>query len=69
MSMLKRYDIEIGYYYGSGYYDGEEYSELRVKEDSTGEWVKAEDVLKQLKRMQHRIDRMQKRLDKHEGRE
>lgn len=61
---MKFYDIDIETSYGSGIYDGDKYSDLRVRERKAGEWVKAKDALK----LQERIDRMQKRIDKLEGR-
>lgn len=61
---MKRYHIDIEVSYGTGYYDGDEYSDLRIRENKQGEWVKHSDV----KKLQSRIERMQKRIDKLEGR-
>lgn len=44
--------------------DGEEYTEIVTNESKSGEWVKATDAIK----LQDRIERMQKRIDKLEGR-
>lgn len=59
---MKRYDIRI-HCWTESWCEGE-FSELQVKKNKLGEWVKSHDALK----LQHRIDRMQKRLDKLEGR-
>lgn len=61
---MKRFKIDIEITYGTGYYDGDEYSDLRVKEDKNGDWCKAKDVGKLL----DRVKRMQARIDKLEGR-
>jgi hypothetical protein len=65
---VKQYDIDIEYSYGTGYYDGEEYSDIRVRENKNGDWVKAVDARKEIDKLKHRIKRMQNRLDKLEGR-
>lgn len=61
---MKRYEQHTSVEYGTGYYDGEKYEYHEMHQSETGEWVKAEDALK----LQHRIKRMQKRIDKLEGR-
>lgn len=59
---MKRYFINLHQWYE--WHSEEPYTELLVVAADEGEWVKAHDALK----LQHRIDRMQKRLDKLEGR-
>lgn len=61
---MQRYHIEIETEYGRGIYDGDEYHELVSKKDDSGEWCKYDDV----KTMVSRIERMQNRIDKLEGR-
>lgn len=61
---MKRYNVKLETSYGRGYYDGDVYTDLQTSESKTGEWVKATEALK----LQHRINRMQKRIDKLEGR-
>lgn len=56
---MKRYKIDIETTYGRGMYDGDEYSELRVREEKDGEWVKATEAEK----MKDQIFRMQKKID------
>lgn len=59
---MKRFNIRI-HTWTESWCDGE-FSELQVNENKTGKWVKATEALK----MQDRIRRMQKRIDKLEGR-
>jgi hypothetical protein len=66
---LKQYNIDIERYYGTGLYDGEEYADLRVREvPHDGEWVKSKDYKKYCDKLQKKTNRMQKRIDKLEGR-
>lgn len=65
---MNRYNIDIEVSYGSGWYDGDEYHDLRVREDKNGDWVRFREVQAELDRMKAKIRRMQKRIDKHEGR-
>lgn len=59
---MKRFDVRIHTWSES--WSESDFSELQVNENKKGEWVKATDALK----LQHRIERMQKRLDILEGR-
>lgn len=61
---MKTYKIDIEVSYGGGIYDGDEYHDLRVREDKKGEWVKLSDV----KKLESKMARMQARIDKLEGR-
>lgn len=61
---MKRYNIDIEISYGTGLYDGDEYADIRIRDDKDGEWVKAIDV----DQLISKIKRMQKRIDEHEGR-
>lgn len=65
---MDRYKIDIEVTYGTGYYDGDEYHDLRVRKDETGDWVRFSDVQKELDRLKDKTRRMQKRIDQHEGR-
>jgi hypothetical protein len=62
--MLKRHTVKIETSYAGGIYDGDEYHDLVSYEDETGRWVLAKDVEK----LEDKIKRMQKRIDKLEGR-
>jgi hypothetical protein len=62
--MIKRHTVKIEKEYGTGWYDGEVYHDLVSREDSNGCWVLASDVAK----LEDKIKRMQKRIDKLEGR-
>ena len=59
---MKRYNVRI-YTWAESWCESE-FSELQVNENKAGEWVKATEAIK----LQHRIERMQARLDKLEGR-
>lgn len=59
---MKRYNVEIDKWYEQ--WCEEAFTELSVKESKTGKWVRVGDALK----LQHQIERMQKRIDKLEGR-
>jgi len=59
---MKRYSVELHSWYE--WHSEEPYTELLTSETPDGEWVKATEALK----LQHRIERMQKRIDKLEGR-
>lgn len=59
---MKRYNSRIESWFE--WHSEEPYTELQTSESKTGEWVKATDALK----LQRRINRMQERIDKLEGR-
>lgn len=65
---MDRYKIDIEVSYGSGWYDGDEYHDLRTQKDENGDWVRYSDVKKELDRLKDKTRRMQKRIDQHEGR-
>jgi len=68
---MKRYNIDIEVSYGRGIYDGDEYHDLRIREHETGEWIKASDVAQlqaNTEKLESKIERMQKYIDKLEGR-
>lgn len=63
--MLKRHTVKIEKEYGTGWYDGDVYYDLVSVEDAKGRWVLAKDVEKledKIKRMQRRIDRLEGRI-------
>lgn len=62
MKTLKRYNAKLHTWYES--WSEEDFSEVQVVEHPRGEYVKACEAIKLL----HRIERMQKRIDKLEGR-
>lgn len=64
MSKIKRHTVFIDKDYGTGWYDGEVYCSLESREDDKGRWVLAKDVEK----LEERVKRMQRRIDKLEGR-
>lgn len=65
---MKRFKIDIETSYGRGIYDGDVYSDLRIRPDEKGDWVDAVDAFNEIDKMKHRIKRMQKYIDKLEGR-
>lgn len=65
---MDRYKIELERSYGTGWYDGEEYCDLEVRRNPFGPWYKVTDVDKHLAKLEKKMQRMQKRIDKLEGR-
>lgn len=65
---MKRYKIYIEKTYGTGWYDGDEYSELEIRESEDGTWYRVSDVNDHLAKLKDKVYRMQKRIDKLEGR-
>lgn len=68
---MKRYKIDIETSYGRGMYDGDEYHDLRIRENEAGEWIKASDVEQidaKTKKLESKIERMQAYINKIEGR-
>lgn len=67
---MKRYNIDIETTYGRGIYDGDEYHDLRIRENDAGEWVKAseaEHLETKNSKLESKIERMQAYIDKLEG--
>lgn len=54
--------------YGTGWYDGEVYTDIVSYKSETGVWYSVIAVDKHIEKLQDRIRRMQKRIDKLEGR-
>lgn len=68
---MRRYNIDIEVTYAGGIYDGDEYHDLRIRENEDGEWVRASDVEQidaNTKKLESKIERMQAYIDKLEGR-
>lgn len=68
---MKRYSIDIETTYGRGIFDGDQYSDLRIRENETGEWIKACDVESlesKNAKLESKIERMQAYINKIEGR-
>lgn len=65
---MKRYKIYIERTYGTGWYDGDEYADLEIRESPDGSWYKVSDVDKLLAKQKDKMQRMQARIDKLEGR-
>lgn len=62
--MVTRFEEYTDVEYGTGWYDGERYEYHGLRESDEGQWVKYSDFEK----LNKRIVRMQKRIDKLEGR-
>ncbi|AHJ87392.1 hypothetical protein phiPsa374_132 [Pseudomonas phage phiPsa374] len=65
---MTRYKIFIERTYGTGWYDGDEYCDLEVRPDPFGPWYKVTEVDKLLAKQKDKMQRMQKYIDKLEGR-
>lgn len=65
---MKKYKIYIERSYGTGWYDGDEYADLEIRESVDGTWYSVSEVDKHLAKLKDKLWRMQKRIDKLEGR-